>query len=104
MWRYVSFAIHARAHGFATCAHRRLCVFIILLSYYLDYSLSIILLSLVYYFIIETLLCSCCQIFNQLNVDEHGANEVSRVVHEYSTVAANRELLAALRNQRDVVM
>ena len=43
-------------------------------------------------------------VFNQLNQDEDGANDVSRVVHEHSTTAANRELLAALRNQRDVVM
>ena len=39
-----------------------------------------------------------------MNADEDGANDVSRVVHEYSTTAANRQLLAALRNQRDVVM
>ena len=43
-------------------------------------------------------------IFAQLNVDEQGANEVGMVVHSHSTGAANEELLAALLNQRDVVM
>eukprot|EP01043_Picozoa_sp_COSAG02_P051153 COSAG02_NODE_5350_length_4408_cov_48.603852_3_plen_537_part_00 len=43
-------------------------------------------------------------IFDQLNKDEHGANEVGMVVHSHSTDAANEELLAALLNQRDIVM
>ncbi len=43
-------------------------------------------------------------IFAQLNKDERGANEVGMVVHGHSTTAANEELIAALLNQRDVVM
>ena len=33
-----------------------------------------------------------------------GSNGVSRIVHEHSTNAANKQLLAALANQRDIVM
>lgn len=43
-------------------------------------------------------------IFEQLNEDEDGANEVGMVVHGHSTDAANEELIAALLNGRDVVM
>lgn len=43
-------------------------------------------------------------IFQALNVQENGSNEVSQLVHSFSTEAANKQLLAALKNQRTIVM